>query len=398
MISFDFTTYQLSYGEEKEKYNREELKTKLKNNPHMSDWLYLDKCISKEEIEEIISLASSIKKNSEIFLVIGIGGSYLGSKAIISSLSPYFNKQNPEIIFAGMDLSSEYLNELLLYISDKNITINVISKSGNTLESNLTFDIILEHMKKKYQESELQDRIIVTTNDSSGYIRELALKEGFKILNVPKEIGGRFSVLTNVGLLPIAISGIDIKEILEGANIAYKDIDHALEYAIIRDIMEKRGLILESFTIYEPKLSFFVEWLKQLFAETQGKNNSGILPIATINTRDLHSLGQYYQEGRPIIFETVLGIKSSSDIKSPNYKLSMKEINDLAITSVSKAHFKRGMPSNIIMLDTLNETTIGYLIYFFEVAASLGAYLKNINPFDQPGVEEYKKLLYEELK
>ena len=396
MITFDFNTYikEKNLGKYEDKIK--EIKKHFNSDNKLLDWYHIDKCISVEEIEQIKFVSSKVRDICDTFVVIGIGGSFMGAKAVIECLSSYFKKGKPEIIFAGNNLSGEYLMNLLTYLEDKNIIINVISKSGNTLETKVTFGLLYKFMQKKYDDDELKERIIITTDNEEGYLRSLVKEKGFISFNVPREIGGRFSVLSTVGLLPIAVMQKDFIGLLDGARKA--NIDMAIKYAVIRDILYREGKIIESFTYYEPKMTTFIEWLKQLFAETQGKNKKGILPISCSNTRDLHSLGQFYQEGNPIIFETVFGIKQDYNINTNIKEFTIDNINMIALDKVAKAHFKAGIESNIIYLDKLDAETLGELIYFFEIAAASGAYLLDVYPFDQPGVNEYKKLINEELK
>ena len=394
MIKFDFTCYMKELNKDDYEEKKRDIVYKLNNDTKMLDWYHLDNCIPESLINDIIDTSKWIKENCEVFIVIGIGGSYIGSKAIIEALTPYF-KKDIEILFAGDSLSPSYLSELLEHIKNKKVIINVISKSGTTLEPSIAFDYIYDYMKNNYSADELNRRIIITTDEFDGNLRELANNEHYKSYIVPKNVGGRYSVLTPVGLLPIAVAGINIRDIIEGA--ASCNQEEATEYAIIRDILYKQGKSVESFTVYEPKLLSFTEWLKQLFGETQGKNNSGILPISMVNTRDLHSLGQFYQEGNKIIFETVINITNTRELILNQYNRSLDEINNIAVKSVAEAHCEAGTYSNIITLDYLNAYNLGCLIFFFEVAAASGAYLLNVNPFDQPGVNSYKELINKEL-
>ncbi|MDD3048552.1 MAG: glucose-6-phosphate isomerase [Bacilli bacterium] len=395
MVKFDFSTYMHNLPEDEYATKKEDIIFKLNNNLDMLDWYHLDSCITSNILEDIIMTANKIRENCEVFIVIGIGGSSIGAKAAIEALLPYFNNKGIEILFVGDSLSSSYLSELLEYIKNKQVIINVISKSGTTLEPGLAFDCLYNNLKEKYTEEEIKNRIIITTDEYEGNLRELANKNNYKSFIVPKNVGGRYSVLTPVGLLPIAVAGIDIRELINGAKACNQD--DAIRYAIIRDILYNQGKSIESFTVYEPKLLAFTEWLKQLFAETQGKNNKGLLPISAINTRDLHSLGQFYQEGSRIIFETVLNITSTKDLLISKYNRSLDEINNIAVNCVANAHFQAGTYSNIITIDYLNAYNLGYLILFFEIAAASGGYLLNINPFDQPGVNAYKDLINKEL-
>lgn len=395
MLRFDFKTF-MSVNS-KDDYNDliHEIRNKLEKKESMLDWFDVESTISNKELDKVINVSNYIRKNAEVFLVIGVGGSYLGSKAIIEMFSKYFKKDKVEILFAGFSLSSTYLKELLDYIKDKEVIVNVISKSGTTLETNITFNAVYNLMKEKYSKTSLHKRIIITTDKKKGKLRSLAEKEKFISFKVPDNIGGRFSVFSPVGLLPIAVSNVNVSRLLEGVKRGKKDIDKCFLYAIIRDILYKNGKKIESFTVYEPKLYYFTEWIKQLFGETQGKNDLGLFPVSVVNSRDLHSLGQYYQQGEPIIFETVINIVNNKDIKVSNK--SLNKINNLATIKVAEAHAPH-TPSNIICMDYLNEENVGELMYFFMVSAAIGAYLLDVDPFNQPGVEDYKKLLMNGIK
>lgn len=400
MIQCDFNKYTSKFitNVEKTKFNKSR-KTIIKafTNEELAYWNNIDTFVSREELNSIINVANYVKENCEVFIVIGIGGSYMGSKAIMDALLPTFRKSSPEIIFLGTDLSSDYYKEVIEYIKDKEVIVNVISKSGNTLEPSIAFEIISYIMEGKYRKEELNDRIIITTDSKSGALRKLANEEGYFTFNIPKNIGGRFSVFTPVGLFPLAVSGIDILQLLEGFMDAVEYLPLAVDYAITRETLYKKNKYIEAFTVYNPKLYYFTEWLKQLFAETQGKNGKGILPISNINTRDLHSIGQFLQEGHDIIFETVIGIKSAPVIKIEKYDKTLHEINKIVTEKVCVAHYKDKTPSNLISIDELNEYNLGQLVRFFIIAAISGALLINVNPFDQPGVEKYKELIKGEL-
>lgn len=395
MLKFDFKTFMNVNSDDDYNDLIHEIRNKLEKKESMLDWFDVESTISNKELDKVISVSNYIRKNADVFLVIGIGGSYLGSKAIIEMFSKYFNKDKVEILFAGFSLSSTYLKELLDYIKDKEVIVNVISKSGTTLETNVTFNAVYNLMKEKYSKTSLHKRIIITTDKKKGKLRSLADKEKFISFKVPDNIGGRFSVFSPVGLLPISVSNVNISRLLEGVKRGKKDIDKCFLYAIIRDILYKNGKKIESFTVYEPKLYYFTEWIKQLFGETQGKNNLGLFPVSVVNSRDLHSLGQYYQQGEPIIFETVINIVNNKDIKVSNK--SLNKINNLATIKVAEAHAPH-TPSNIICMDYLNEENVGELMYFFMVSAAIGAYLLDVDPFNQPGVEDYKKLLMNGIK
>ena len=401
MINFDFHKYILGYIKKEDKVEYLEKAREIKSRFVEGDlryWNKLDTFVSSQELKRIVNITDYIKSNCDVFLVIGIGGSYMGSKAIIEALSPMYDRKKPEIIFLGTDLCSEDYHETLEYIKDKDIIVNVISKSGTTLEPSIAFSLVMDVMNNKYSEEELKNRIIITTDPEKGDLRELANLKGYVTFTVPSQVGGRFSCLTPVGLLPISVAGINIIKLIEGARNSYERIDRAIEYAVIRDIFFKKGKIVESFTVYNSKMYYFTEWLKQLFAETQGKDKKGILPISCINTRDLHSLGQFLQEGNSIIFETIIGIDKDVKVTLDKYDMELNSLNNIALDKVALAHSNGDTPSNIITIDEKNESTIGELIHFFILTAIVGALLMDVNPFDQPGVQEYKKLINEELE
>ena len=375
MVSFDFKTYNTI---KLDNYDLSAIYNKFIQDNNLTGWYNLN-----QDTKDVKKLALDIQSKADIFLVIGIGGSYLGSKAIIEALNPYFSTNKPEILFVGTDLSNEYLNSLINYIKGKEVYIDVISKSGTTLEILLAFNYLLEYMKREYDN--YNDRIIITTNDHTGDLYEYATKNNTILLNVPEDVGGRYSVLTNVGLLPIAVAGYDVDKLLEGAKESKQHIDDCYYYATLRNEQYQSNKYVESFNVYEPKLYYFTEWLKQLFAESQGKNNKGILPISTVNTRDLHSLGQYFQEGLPILFSTTINVAKKDS------KLDI--INNQAVLCVAQAHYPHTSTS-IININAINEYNLGYLIFFFEMSAMLGSYLLGVNYYDQPGVNGYKDLLH----
>lgn len=390
MITFDFHTYRKNIvtDDEISKYDLKlkeltDYFTKYENN---MGWAKPKKL--KENLENINNTASYIRKNCDVFVVIGIGGSYLGSKAIIDSLSPYFynNKNKIELYYLGQNLSSEYLLSVLEIIKQKNVIINYISKSGSTFETDLTYKLVMKVMEKKYSEDELKARVIFTTGN-----KEL-IEDGYKYFEIPSNIGGRYSAFTAVGLLPAAVMGINIDRLLEGAVDSQKSTSMEVKYAIIRDIMYKRGKMVEAYVTYEPKLQSLIEWLKQLYGESLGKEKKGMLPIGLINTTDLHSLGQFVQEGNPILIETVLKItKSKISINFDSKKLH--DINNIAMQATSTAHHMNGVLNNIIELDELDEYHLGYIMQFFMLSCSISGYLSSVNAFDQPGVEKYKDIM-----
>ena len=386
MIKYDFKTFMNVDGANDYNDKIHKIKTRLLKAEGPDSFIKLEKCIKEKEVEKIKKVSKYIRNNCDVFLVIGVGGSYMGSKAIISLFKNQF-KTDIEIIFAGYSLSSEYLANLLDYIKNKKVIVNVISKSGNTMEVNLIFSKILELMKKKYSEKELRKRIIITTNKKTGKLREIASKNNYMNFNIPN-ISGRYSILTTVGLLPIDVSGIDIDKLIEGYKSGINNIDKCFLYAVIRELLYKNGKKVEAFTIYDERFTYFNEWLKQLFAETQGKKRQGILPISVFNTRDMHSLGQYFSEGEEMIFSTVINVVNNKDVLI-NGK-SLNKINNIATLSILKSY---SMPSILINIDRLTEENIGELIYFFLASAAIGGYLMGVNPYNQPGVNEYKRLM-----
>lgn len=402
MLKFDFETYNNKFvSQEMLSSYQDRVKPIIEkfSTPELAHWMNINTYVSQEEIISIKEVADNIRKISDVFIVIGIGGSYMGSKAVIEALTPTYNRKKPEIIFLGKNINPNEYNEVLSYIKDKEIAVNVISKSGTTLEPSIAFDLIMKHMQKKYNSEELKRRVVITTDAKTGTLRELVNINGYQSFVVPTIVGGRYSVFTPVGLLPIAVAGIDIDKLLLGASEAMKnDLDVAAHYAIIRDIMYNKDKIVESFTIYDEKLMYFTEWLKQLLAESHGKEQKGILPIANINTRDLHSMGQYLQEGKNLIFETVIGIKNNSSLYIDKFQRELNYINNMALEKVCEAHNNGYTPSSIIWLDELNTQSLGELMQFFMFATIIGGYMLAINPFDQPGVQEYKKLVTEGLK
>jgi len=400
MIKTDFNKYTSKFitGVDKGKFRKQEKKAISEIvSGSLSYFNDINSFVTREELNNIINVANYVRENCDVFLVIGIGGSYMGSKAIMEALLPSFDKTRPEVIFLGTDLSSDYYKEVIEYIKDKEVIVNIISKSGNTLEPNIAFEVISYIMEGKYTEEQLKDRIIITTDKKEGNLRKLANDEGYYTFEIPKQIGGRFSVFTVVGLFPLAVAGIDILRLLEGFIGGESYIPMAIDYAVTREALFKKGKFVEAFTVYNPKLYYFTEWLKQLFAETQGKLEKGILPISNVNTRDLHSMGQFLQEGNPIVFETVIGIENASVIKIIKYDKTLNEINKIAQDKVCLAHYKDRTPSNIINIDVLDEYNIGEMVRFFITAAIAGAILLDVNPFDQPGVEKYKDLIKESL-
>jgi glucose-6-phosphate isomerase len=396
MIKFDFQTYRENIITDSE-INKYDHKLKgvakyFSNYQRVMGWAQPRKLKDSVVIADINKTASYIRKNCDVFIVIGIGGSYIGSKAVIEALKPYFynNKMIPEIHYLGNSLSSEYLLSVLNIIKNKNVIINYISKSGTTFETDITYNLVMQVMKKKYNEEELKARIIFTTGNKE------IIEDGYKVFEVPENIGGRYSVFTPAGLLPIAVSGLNIEELLDGAIDSQKSATQEIKYAVIRDIMQKREKHVEAFVAYEPKLAPFIEWLKQLYAESLGKKKKGLLPIGLINTTDLHSMGQFIQEGSPILFETVFNIKETK--ASINVMgTTLNEINNLASKATSLAHHMAGVLNVVIDIDELDEYHMGYLMQYFMLSCAISGYLNDVNAFNQPGVEEYKRVMKELL-
>ena len=390
MIKYDFKTFMNITGVN----NYKEIICKIKEKFDKCDggeiFTDITKCVSSKDIEKIKKVSKYIRNNCDVFLVIGVGGSYHGSKAIIDMFTnPY--KKDIEIIYAGYSMNSNNLSELIDYVKDKRLIVNVISKSGNTLEVNFVFSKMLELMKHKYNAKELRKRIIITTNNKSGKLLIIAKKNNYMKFYIP-DVSGRYSIMTPAGLLPLSVAGIDINELIIGYNDGKSDIDKCFLYATIRDLLYKKGKKIEAFTVYDEKLLSLNDWLKQLFAETQGKKKRGILPISVFNTRDMHSLGQYFNEGEEIVFSTVINIVNNKDVKLKDK--SLNKINNIAVLSIAKSY---KMPSIIINMDKLTAKNVGRLFYFFMVSASIGGYLMGVNPYNQPGVVNYKKIIKENL-
>ncbi len=398
MIKFDFSTF--NKIDDFSKYSNKliNLNEYFEKHKDLMGWYPIDTLCNEDKIFKIKEKALFIKENCDIFLVVGIGGSYMGSQAVIDALKPYnYNDSiKPKVIFVGTSLSTEYINYIIELIKEKSIIMNVISKSGNTLEVLAIYDILLSKMKEKYNDEELKKRIIVTTEVSiSNTLYTESKEHGYDIIDTFDNIGGRFSIFTESGLLPICVSGISIENLISGAKDSMKDINNQARYSIVRDIMINKGKIVEAFTTYEPKLYYFIEWLKQLYGESLGKNNKGALPIGVVNTRDLHSLGQYIQEGPKMIFETVLvSTNSNNNIFVERYAKNLSELNNIAYKAVARAHFEDGIYSSIFEMDELNEYNIGYLLQFFMISVTISGLIEdNDEVFTQSGVEKYKNIL-----
>ncbi|MDI7744023.1 glucose-6-phosphate isomerase [Lysinibacillus fusiformis] len=369
-------------------------------------------------IHSILAVANEIKANADVLVVIGVGGSYLGAKAIQDALTPYFGKQpnGIEVVYVGQNMSGAYINQLLTSLQDKDVYINVISKSGSTMEPALAFRVLRQYMEDRYGEAATQ-RIIVTTDPESGLLREMAVEHNYRQFFIPSNIGGRYSVLTPVGLLPIAVSGVEIRQLLAGSKEAAallkeEDLEQneAYRYAVIRHALYTLGYKVELLASFEPALANFHDWWKQLFGESEGKDQRGLFPATVNYSTDLHAIGQFIQDGSPILFETLLHFHEINDdyavpFDARNEDLlnyltdrSFNEINATSKQGTALAHAEGGVPVIQLELAKLDEYHLGYLIYFFMKACAMSAYLLEVNPFDQPGVEAYKNKMLELLK
>ncbi len=380
-------------------------------------WTTLPFDYDKREFDEIKKSAEKIRGNCDVLVVIGIGGSYLGARAVIEFIrSNYYNnlkKDTPDIYFAGCNISADSLNELLAICEGRDVCINVISKSGTTTEPAVAFRVFRELLEKKYGVEGARERIFVTTDKERGTLKAFADERGYQTFVVPDDIGGRFSVLTAVGLLPIAVAGIDIDMLMKGAQDAAKDYsdpclskNDCYKYAAIRNILYRKGRTTEILVGYEPSSQMFSEWWKQLYGESEGKDGRGIYPSSVIFSTDLHSLGQYIQDGVRNLFETVLNIETvnssfvipydEANIDGLNFLSGkdMDEVNKTAMQGTLLAHVDGGVPNVVLNLKDKKEHSVGYLIYFFELACAISGYLLGVNPFDQPGVEAYKKNMF----
>ncbi len=395
MIKFDFQTYIKPFIDENkfnELYSKKNEYIDKLNSLEMTGW---KKEIDRSIINNIEQTANYIKSNFECLIVIGIGGSFLGSYSFHQAFKKYFNDNSFEVIYAGTTLSSKYLDELYEYLKDKNFCINVISKSGTTMETTITYNLLKDLLKRKYSEEEVRRRIIVTTDKETGNLRKEVNEKGYISFEIPSDIGGRYSFMTPAHLLPLALN-YNLKDIVDGYYDGKRFIDKAFEYAVIRKLLFDNKKQVECFTVYEESLYYFTEWLKQLFGETEGKNNVGIYPTSMVHTRDLHSLGQFVQEGNKILFETFIKINNTKHFIKYNND-DLHTINNIVEDSVERAHFSGNTPCIEIELDELNESNLSELIYFFMLSAAFSGLLFGVDPFNQPGVEVYKKEVKESL-
>ncbi len=380
-------------------------------------WVDLPVNYDKEEFARIKSAAEKIKSDSDVLIVIGIGGSYLGARAAIEFLhSPYYNslkKGTPEIYFAGNSISGSYLSDIIKLCEGKDVSVNIISKSGTTTEPAVAFRVFREYLENKYGEAEAAKRIYCTTDKARGTLKQLADEKGYQCFVIPDDVGGRFSVLTAVGLLPIAASGADIDKLMQGAALAREEYstpdfesNNCYKYAALRNALYRKGKEIELYVSYEPRFIMMNEWLKQLYGESEGKDQKGLFPASVVFSTDLHSMGQYIQDGRRSLFETVINIancgedvvikeeKENSDGLNFLSGKPMSFVNRKAFEGTVLAHTDGGVPNLVIEIDKADEEHLGRLIYFFEKACAISGYVLGVNPFDQPGVESYKKNMF----
>lgn len=426
-IHFDFSN-SFTFFEKKELHRMHEIVQVLhhslhektgQGNDHLG-WMDLPKNYDRDEFERIKKNARKIQSTSDALIVIGVGGSYLGARAAIEMLRHNFyniltdgTRKTPQIFFVGNNVSSTYIKELMEILADKDFSINVISKSGTTTEPAIALRIFRRLLEQKYGKAESRERIYVTTDRENGALKKLAMVEGYEAFVIPDDVGGRYSVLTAVGLLPIAVSGADIDQLMNGANAAMVATQtHDLEenpcyqYAAIRNILYQQGKVIEMLVNYEPSMNYFAEWWKQLFAESEGKEQKGIFPVSACYSTDLHSIGQYVQDGHRILFETIIKVENPrhnleialepNDLDELNYLAgkTIHHVNEKVLEAAMLAHSDGGVPNLLISIPRQDEYSFGYLAYFFQKACAMSGYLLGVNPFNQPGVEEYKTNMF----
>ncbi|WP_423407959.1 glucose-6-phosphate isomerase [Heyndrickxia sp. MSNUG] len=422
-VRFDYSKALSFFGEHEVTYLRDFVKVahhslheKTGAGSDFLGWIDLPVNYDKEEFSRIQKSAEKIKSDSDVLLVVGIGGSYLGARAALEFLQHSFynalskeKRKTPQIIFIGNNISSSYMTDVMDLLEGKDFSINVISKSGTTTEPAIAFRIFRKLLEEKYGVEEARKRIYATTDKARGALKTLADKEGYESFVIADDVGGRYSVLTAVGLLPIAVSGSDIEAMMKGAAQAMEDFSKseleenaAYQYAAVRNALYNKGKTIEMLINYEPSLQYFSEWWKQLFGESEGKDQKGIYPSSANFSTDLHSLGQYVQEGRRDLFETIIKVEkprhemvieeADSDLDGLNYLAgkTVDFVNNKAFEGTMLAHTDGGVPNLVLTIPQLDEYTFGYLVYFFEKACAMSGYLLGVNPFDQPGVEAYK--------
>ncbi len=409
LLNFDYKSY-----EGKVKSINKMIDEKSGPGNDFLGWLNYPETYDKEEFERIIKAAEYIKENFDVLVVCGIGGSYLGARAGVEAINGLHSQNKPEIIFLGQTFSSDYIYEVLEYLKDKKFAINVISKSGTTTETSISFRLVKELLEKKIGKVNASKAIFATTDASKGALKTLSTLEGYETFVLPSDVGGRYSVFTAVGLLPLAVSGVDIRALMDGAHQAMLDLrnpslidNEAYKYAVIRDYFYRNNKQVEMFVTYEPRLTQLGEWFKQLFGESEGKDGKGLLPDSATFSTDLHSLGQFIQEGSKVLFETILYLKhpineviipeDKDDLDGLNYLKgkSLEFVQEKAFLGTLKAHTESGKVPNIILeMEKLDSKGLGYLFYFFMKTCAMSAYLLEVNPFNQPGVEVYKKNMF----
>lgn len=422
-VRFDYSKALSFFGEHEVTYLRDFVKVahhslheKTGAGSDFLGWIDLPVDYDKEEFSRIQKSAEKIKSDSDVLLVVGIGGSYLGARAALEFLQHSFynalpkeKRKTPQVIFIGNNISSTYMTDVMDLLEGKDFSVNVISKSGTTTEPAIAFRIFRKLLEEKYGVEEARKRIYATTDKARGALKTLADEEGYESFVIPDDVGGRYSVLTAVGLLPIAVSGSDIEAMMNGAAQAREDFSNseleenaAYQYAAVRNALYNKGKTIEMLINYEPSLQYFSEWWKQLFGESEGKDQKGIYPSSANFSTDLHSLGQYVQEGRRDLFETIIKVEkprhemvieeASTDLDGLNYLAgkTVDFVNNKAFEGTMLAHTDGGVPNLVLSIPQLDEYTFGYLVYFFEKACAMSGYLLGVNPFDQPGVEAYK--------
>lgn len=429
-INFDYSkampffgSYKLSFLEQTVESIHHEMHSDFTDHKKYLGWIDLPSNYDEQEFIRIQTCAKRIQETSDILLVIGIGGSYLGARAAIEMLNHSFynllpteKRKTPQILFVGHNLSSTYITHVIDLLANKEFSINIISKSGTTTEPAIAFRVFRKLLEEKYGKEQAAKRIYATTDKEKGALKRLATQELYETFDIPDDIGGRYSVLTAVGLLPIAASGVDVKQIMAGALQAQEELmvptlneNAAYQYAVIRNILFQKGMAIEMFVTYEPSMHFVGEWWKQLFGESEGKERRGIFPASSNFSTDLHSFGQYIQEGQRNLFETIIKVKETAhevviehdaeDIDGLNYLAgkTVDYVNDKAFEGALAAHIEGEVPGLVFEIPKMDAYTFGYLVYFFEKACAMSAYLFGVNPFDQPGVDLYKNNMFELL-
>ncbi len=426
-LSFDITNarnfiqgHEMSYMKTSVECMKEKLLSRGGEGNDFLGWIDLPVAYDKEEFERIKEAAKKIQKDSEVLLVVGIGGSYLGARAAIDFIhSTFYNsmkkeeRKAPEIYFCGNSMSGDYLNRIIKIVEEKDFSVNVISKSGTTTESAIAFRVFKEILEQKYGKEEAAKRIYATTDKERGALKRLSDEEGYETFVVPDDVGGRFSVLTAVGLLPIAVSGADIDKLMSGAaaerervlNAPYEE-NESLRYAAARNILFRKGKSVEILANYEPSLQYISEWWKQLYGESEGKDQKGLMPASVNLTTDLHSMGQFIQDGSRIMLETVVAVEEpqsditiqeeANDLDGLNYLAgkTVDFVNKSAMNGTILAHVEGGVPVFKVSIEKQDEYSLGQLFYFFEFACGISGYLMGVNPFNQPGVESYKSNMF----